>query len=229
MAVPLWVCICSGTADSERIRPPQHAELHVGIAVELHVHPLADLYFAETRRGNLQAADNFRRTVRNDARQFVADGDVLVLAPIVHERYASGDRGLQHILLPPLGDPGRELLAALLQRPLVFRRFVFLLERQFHELLLRLDDLQLGRGERGVEPRLGVLLREVVLGRGFVVGGGDHGFGQKQRIPLQRAAAVVEILQQQRTLPFEFGVILAVLGDLFAQKLFLRAILSVAR
>lgn len=109
------------------------------------------------------------------------------------------------------------------------RRFVFLLERQFHELLLRLDDLQLGRGERGVEPRLGVLLREVVLGRGFVVGGGDHGFGQKQRIPLQRAAAVVEILQQQRTLPFEFGVILAVLGDLFAQKLFLRAILSVAR
>ena len=145
---------------------------------------------------------------------------MLVLAPIVHERYASGDRGLQHILLPPLGDPGRELLAALLQRPLVFRRFVFLLERQFHELLLRLDDLQLGRGERGVEPRLGVLLREVVLGRGFVVGGGDHGFGQKQRIPLQRAAAVVEILQQQRTLPFEFGVILAVLGDLFAQKLF---------
>ena len=168
----------------------------------------------------MQAPDDLRRAVRNDARQFVADGDMLIPAPIVHERYTSGDRGLQHILLPPLGDLGRELLAALFQRPLVFRRFVFLLERQFDQLLLRLDDLQLGRGERGVEPRLRVLLREVVLGRGFVVGGGDHGFGQKQRIPLQRAAAVIEILQQQRTLPFEFGVILTVLGDLFAQKLF---------
>lgn len=118
----------------------------------------------------------------------------------------------------PLGYLRQQLLTRLFQCPLVFRPFVRRVERQLDKLLPRLEDRQLGGGQRGIETRLRIAFREVILCRGFVVRLGDHRLAKQQRIAFQRAASVVQIGGKQRTLRQQPVVVLLIFGNLCLEQ-----------